>query len=426
MKMLRSLALLSAFSAAIACAGTASAQNAIGRIGDVSIPQVTVNFGMEPYPPHTDAIIGLDKGWFKDVGIDLQWKNVQADQVAPLLIAGTVDVASAAPALLIPSMRQAKFDSFVFGDIFQAYAIMAQPDAGYKSYKDFVAQGKAPADALKAAMQQLKGKVFTYPAEAAVKPFIQLLFKRGDLALEDTTTEVQPDPNGVALMLSKRADFEIGGLPARITLEQAGYKQIVTAADLASAATASPDSEELRSITHVGWTTTQKYAAANHDTLLRLASVKFRIVQYQKDHMDDAIAIHLPFLNKLAGTTSKPEDLKVIYTRLDPGFTFKQQASWFNDPKDPFYWSYEIDSIIKSYVEQGLFKAGEFKAADISTTNTIYQELDRYRQQAQGDIAKLKDATGQAAEFRDAAQKHFDAFNFLDASRYAAAGVKAH
>ena len=78
MKMLRSLALLSAFSAAIACAGTASAQNAIGRIGDVSIPQVTVNFGMEPYPPHTDAIIGLDKGWFKDVGIDLQWKNVQA------------------------------------------------------------------------------------------------------------------------------------------------------------------------------------------------------------------------------------------------------------------------------------------------------------------------------------------------------------
>ena len=214
MKMLRSLALLSAFSAAIASAGRLPAQNAIGRIGDVSIPQVTVNFGMEPYPPHTDAIIGLDKGWFKDVGIDLQWKNVQADQVAPLLIAGTVDVASAAPALLIPSMRQAKFDSFVFGDIFQAYAIMAQPDAGYKSYKDFVAQGKAPADALKAAMQQLKGKVFTYPAEAAVKPFIQLLFKRGDLALEDTTTEVQPDPNGVALMLSKRADFEIGGLPA--------------------------------------------------------------------------------------------------------------------------------------------------------------------------------------------------------------------
>ena len=62
MKMLRSLALLSAFSAAIACAGRLPAQNAIGRIGDVSIPQVTVNFGMKPYPPHTDAIIVSRQG----------------------------------------------------------------------------------------------------------------------------------------------------------------------------------------------------------------------------------------------------------------------------------------------------------------------------------------------------------------------------
>lgn len=414
-----------AFAVSLLAGNPGQAQDAGGDVGGVSIPQVVVNFGMEPYPPHTDAIIGLEKGWFKDVGIDLQWKNVQADQVAPLLISKSVDVASAAPALLIPSMKQAKFDSFVFGDIFQAYAIMAQPDAGYKGYKDFVAEGMAPADALKAAMQQLKGKVFTYPAEAAIKPFIQLLFDRGGLALEDTTTEVQPDPNGVALMLSGRADFEIGGLPARISLEQQGFKQIVSAADLASAASASPDSEELRSITHVGWTTTQDYAAANHDTLLRLASVKFRIVQFQQEHMDDAIAIHLPFLNKLAGSTLKPEELKVIYTKLDPGFTFEKQSSWFNDPKDPFFWSYEIDSIIKSYEQQGLFQPGEFKASDISSTDKIYQELDGYRKQAEADIATLKDATGTAADLRDAAQKQFDAFNFLDASRYAAAGVKA-
>lgn len=425
MKSTRLAGVAIALAASLLAAGPGAAQAADGEIGGVSIPQVTVNFGMEPYPPHTDAIIGIEKGWFKEVGIDLQWKNVQADQVAPLLISKSVDVASAAPALLIPSMKQAKFDSFVFGDIFQAYAIMAQPNAGYKSYKDFVAEGLAPADALKAAMQQLKGKVFTYPAEAAIKPFIQLLFDRGDLALEDTLTEVQPDPNGVALMLSGRADFEIGGLPARISLEQQGFKQIVSAADLASAASASPDSEELRSITHVGWTTTQDYAAANHDTLLRLAGVKFRIVQFQQEHMDDAIAIHLPFLNKLAGSTLKPEELKVIYTKLDPGYTFEQQSSWFNDPKDPFFWSYEIDSIIKSYEQQGLFQPGEYKASDISSTDKIYQELDGYRKQAEADIATLKDATGTAAGLRDAAQKQFDAFNFLDASRYAAAGVKA-
>src|SRR4051812_47312348 len=95
--------------AVLAMGGPASAQEVVGEVGGVSIPKVTVNFGMEPYPPHTDAIIGLEKGWFEEVGIDLKWKNVQADQVAPLLIAKSVDVASAAPALLIPSMKQAHF-----------------------------------------------------------------------------------------------------------------------------------------------------------------------------------------------------------------------------------------------------------------------------------------------------------------------------
>ena len=160
MKSTRLAGVAIALAASLLAAGPGAAQAADGEIGGVSIPQVTVNFGMEPYPPHTDAIIGIEKGWFKEVGIDLQWKNVQADQVAPLLISKSVDVASAAPALLIPSMKQAKFDSFVFGDIFQAYAIMAQPNAGYKSYKDFVAEGLAPADALKAAMQPAVEKAF--------------------------------------------------------------------------------------------------------------------------------------------------------------------------------------------------------------------------------------------------------------------------
>lgn len=410
-----------------ACSGSNSGATGetTGVVGDMSIPVVAVNFGVEPYPPHTDAIIGIEQGWFDEVGIDLDYKNVQADQVAPLLISGSVDVASAAPALLIPSMKQADFDSFVFGDIFQAYAIMGQPNAGYQTYSDFIDQGQEPREALASAMAQLKGRVFTYPAEAAIKPFIQLLFDRGGLTLEETTTEIQNDSNGVALMLSGRADFEIGGLPARITLEQNGFVPIVTAADLADAATASPDSEELRSITHVGWSATQKWADENHDTVLRLASVKFRIVQYMVDHPDDAIALHLPFLNELAGSELTAEDLKVIYEKLDPSYTFEQQAPWFTDTDDAFYWSYEIDSIISSYVEQGLFSEGEFAAADISSADKVYLELEDYRQQAEADIATLADATGEAADLRDAAQHYYEIFDFLDAARYAAAAVKA-
>ena len=35
------------------------------------IPQVTVTFGMRPYADNTFYVIGIEKGWFKDVGITM-------------------------------------------------------------------------------------------------------------------------------------------------------------------------------------------------------------------------------------------------------------------------------------------------------------------------------------------------------------------
>jgi ABC-type nitrate/sulfonate/bicarbonate transport system substrate-binding protein len=36
------------------------------------IPQVTVKFGMRPYADNTFYVIGIEKGWFKDVGITIE------------------------------------------------------------------------------------------------------------------------------------------------------------------------------------------------------------------------------------------------------------------------------------------------------------------------------------------------------------------
>ena len=64
-----------------------------------------VRFGMEPYADHTYAIIGVKKGWFKDVGIDLDYRCVKTDDVVPFLESETLDVASCPPAFLYSSMR---------------------------------------------------------------------------------------------------------------------------------------------------------------------------------------------------------------------------------------------------------------------------------------------------------------------------------
>jgi hypothetical protein len=61
------------------------------------------------------------------------------------------------------------FKMFFYGDIFQGYAIMSQPDTHLKSFQDFLAEGKTPDEAYKLTMGQLKGKRFAYPTEAAIK-----------------------------------------------------------------------------------------------------------------------------------------------------------------------------------------------------------------------------------------------------------------
>src|SRR5690606_25479693 len=111
---------------------------------------------------------------------------------------------------------------------------------------------------------------FAYPAEAAIKGFIDLALARGGVTLDEMTTVVAPDANTTRLMETNRADFQVGGVPSRLTLQVAGYKPILTSGDLAEAASASADSEELRAVLYGGWMAADEWIAANRDTVLRL------------------------------------------------------------------------------------------------------------------------------------------------------------
>lgn len=393
------------------------------KVGE--IPQASLNFAMEPYPDHTDAIVAIEKGWFEDVGINLNTSVVDAEQVSSVLVAGTVDVASAGPALLMPSMKQQEFQTFVFGNLFKGYAIMAQPDAGYKTFSDFVEEGKSNEEAIKAAVEQMKGKVFTYPSEAAIKPFIDLVFEKADLTLEDVTSDVQQDSNGVTLMLSNKADFKVGGVPSRLTLEAEGMVPIISSADIVETAKPSGDSIEIRSIQHVGWTTTKEWEEDNHDTTLRLASVRFRLNQYFKDHPEEAAEIHIPYLNKEAGIDFTIEEGLVLYESQIPTYTFDQQQSWFEDEQDPLFWEYEIQSNMNEYEEQGIFEEGQFKPKDLVSAESVYKELQDLKTKTEENMSKLNDASGEALELKELAQDNYEIFNFLDSHRFSTQALEA-
>lgn len=395
------------------------------------IPQVDVRFAHFPYFDHTQSIIGLKQGWFKDVGITFVPDDVgivvNAEDASAVFASGRVDVMSASAQLFLPAAKTLPpFKVFFYADIFQGYAILAQPDSGAKSFDEFLAEGMSPDEAFKATMAQLKGKRFAFPTEAAIKGFIDLAVQKGGMTLADVEAVGAPgDPANVALMQAGRADFQVGGVPSRMTLEIAGFKPILNSGNLAAYAAASADSPELRAVFHDGWVATDEWITANYDTVLRLASVGFRINQFINESPDEAAVIHTPFLNSVAGTDFANDVAKIAYDNLHPFWNFEEQKGWVLDKENPLNGEYVIGSAIKLYEEQGLFQPGEFAWDQFTIVPKVYGDLLDYKAKTDELFKKLEgmELSAEAAALRDQARAQYSAFNFLDAHRFAAAAV---
>ncbi len=388
--------------------------SATGSSGD----QLTkVRFGMLPYGDHTYAIIGVKKGWFKEVGIDLEYQVLKIEDVVPFLNNGTLDVASCPPGILMASYENAPdVVAFCFGDLFQGFAIMAKPS--YKSYSDFIKEGKPPKEAVKAAVAQMRGKTFAYPAEAAIKPFIDLAIEKSGMTRKDFTSLVLDDPMTINSLRNGHADFQVGGAPSHVVLQREGFKPILSSLELALTAKPSPDSPELASILEDGWVTTRKYFKEHKDIIMRMASVNFRIMRFMHDHKDEALALHMPYLSEATGQKFTVADGKIIYNDLDPFFTFEQQKEWFESPDSLYYYKNVNGAILNSYIKQGIYQHKPPTVEDIVTAEDVYRDMKQEKQKYEAFLQRVDKLPekSKSKDKIDKAKKFFDAYDYLDAS----------
>ena len=410
-------------------AGTAISED----MAEPMIEEVTVNAVLLPYFDHSQASIGLAKGYFKDVGItfapDGQGMMLSsADQSVPVMAAGNHDIMSFVPQGLMPAVASLpKTLQFTIGDLFLGYALMAQPDAGYKTFTEYVAEGASAEDAFRMTVEQMRGKRFAFPAEAAIKGFIDLSLSKAGLTLEDMETTVAPDANTTRLMQAGRADFQVGGVPSRLTLEVAGFLPILTSGDLAGNAAPSADSEELRAVVYGGWHATEEWINDNRDIALRLASVSFRINQLINDDPVAALEIHVPFLNSAAGTTFDVDTGRVVYSSLDPFLTFEMQKDIFDNPDNSLSVEYVVGSAVNLHEELGTWAEGEYTWEDFVVAHDIYHEMEALKAETESTIAEVKAALeglddekrGMVEQWVAKAEEHYGYFNYLDSAAFA-------
>jgi ABC-type nitrate/sulfonate/bicarbonate transport system substrate-binding protein len=381
-----------------------------------------VRFGMLPYADHTYAVIGAKKGWFKDVGIDFEYQTIKIEDVIPYLKNGSLEAASLPPGILFSSYDNApELVSFVFGDLFQGYTIMAQPDKGYQSCEELANSNKnlTPAQKVKMAMNQMRGKTFAYPPETAIKPFIDLALAKGDLKQSDIKSLVLDDPLTVNAMRNKQADFQVGGAPSRVILQREGFKPILNSNDIASTAKPLPDSKELASILEDGWVTTRDYYKKHHDTVLRLASVNFRIIRFMNEHPSEALAIHMPYLSQVTGQKFSEQDGKIIYSQLDPFYSFEAQNDWFHNPKSLYFYKNVNGSILNNFIAQRIYKKNPPTVEDVILCQDLYKELEDLKQKAaakfqQINSENLKKQPQAVAKLARAKELYSD-YDYLDA-----------
>jgi ABC-type nitrate/sulfonate/bicarbonate transport system substrate-binding protein len=320
-----------------------------------------------PYFDHSEYIIGMKKGWFEEVGITIlpkpHGKIVPFKNQVSVLASGAVDIISGAVMNFIPTYKTTPpVKGIIWMDIFQGNAILAQPNAGYKSIDEYIAGGCKPEEALRRAILQGKGKKFGGKKFGVLEgPGVLSVFeefmKKGGVSRHDVDLVSLPDPKLAAMMISGRIDFWIGSAPTRVTLESKGFKPIVGALDIAKYAEPSPESKELRAIFHDGAVSTDSWINANHDTMLRFVGVCARILAFMNEHQSEAIEIQLPFVNSAGGTNITFDEAVVIYESLDPFIPFENQWNWYLNPNDPFYVGNVEGAAINYWVEGNVILA---------------------------------------------------------------------
>ncbi len=406
-----------------------------------TIPKVTVRYAHAAFLDQSEAIIGIRKGWFAEVGVELVPKPhglvLPSAERAANLIAGSVDVVATGVYNILPAMGKARnLRIFLQKDIFRGYRIMAQPEKGYKSFEEFVKEGVSSEEAFKRTAAQFKGKTVTYLSEPSRQQFIEMIYRRGGLSKAeiDSIKTINVDDNQtIAMMVSGRADFQFSGAPAMVELTKRGFKPILTAFDLARTARASVDSDELLAILKVGWGTTAEFYEKNPDTILRMSAVAFRIAKFIKEQPDEALAVHVSFLNSIAGSQMTSEFGKWLYDIVHPYYTFEEQEDWYTNPQSVFYYTYEVGARIKDAERKGIFKPGEMDVETIMVADNVYKELKELKAKAGPLIADArrrinqarnarKDVT-RAQELLTKAEHFFVTYNFMDAHRFAQAAV---
>jgi ABC-type nitrate/sulfonate/bicarbonate transport system substrate-binding protein len=421
------LGLAAALALAAAPAGAASTYTPATPEPGTEIPEVSVTFGMRPYADNTFYVIGIEKGWFEDVGITIEPEpyglKTSENQWVSILLNRQVDINTATCSTLLPSYRTTdQLKCAGFAVTFFGAVMLADPKLGLKSVRDYVNEGKSFDEALKSALSPLVGKTVYVPATISEKEFNEVPFRLAGLDLPDYVT--MDDAQMLLLAKSGRLDvMHPGGAPIAQTLLDAGWTPVYDTGQLLEFGPGGVDSPLESLVFNNGWASTADYINENQTTMLRFASVVYRIfAELEKD--PSLYGVYAPYLNSVAGTSLDADGVRRTVENLDPFVPFEQQTKYFVDEKSAEYYGNSMGALIKALETSATIPTG-ITPDQVIWAAPMWHEMMGYKTKTDAlfEQAKTADLSPEQQALLDDARRYYDWYDFLDAYRLASAAL---
>ncbi len=392
-----------------------------------AIPPASVQFGMRPYADNTFYIVGIRKGWFKDVNITIEPQpeglKVTDTNVTALLLNGQLDLISEYCPLMLPlykTTRLLKCIAFTNNSIGET--ILANPKLKLKSFKDYMKEGMNFPAALHAALAPLQGKTLTGAPELSDRPFEEVTSKLSGVTWK---LQIMEDSKSLVLAKAQRIDFiNPEGTPIVYLLKHEGWTDLVDNGDVVQHGPAGIDSPVERLVGIVGMGANANFVNAHPNTVLRFLSVVWRTMDEMKKD-PSLFDIQAPFLNSMAGTNFDGKQVGDVVNALDPFAPFEYGTTFYEDTKSARYYRNLYTAIIADYVAHNIIPEGVVTPDQFVWGAAIWKQAWDYKTKTDALLTALKGKTltPDKQAMVEKARLYYGWYDFLDAYRFATAAA---
>jgi hypothetical protein len=362
-------------------------------------------------------------GYFKDVGIIIgptpDGAKVDCTASSAPLLTGTVDICSGAlEALLAGLDNTQQIRTFVSMDTIVGLGILIPPNSKAKSVQDFMNKGDSFPVAMKKAMAQLKGKRVALATDPAARLLYNIAFEIGGITPRQFQRSDLANPNIVTVALAGNTDFPApSGGAEDVRLLQAGFRPLVTQEEIQ---TYSTDPRRFETAIHGSFITTTTYYHSHYGTILRAASVIYRILGQAHTNFPAVASVELPFINAYAGQNLNQGELHGELTKFARLRTFDTVKAFYDGvgPEAALNIFTTVNAEIAALRRDGVLKQ-QHTAGQIVGSDKVWHDLMTLRKMCDQLFKKLGTGGSNAATVQ-AARTQYVHLNFLDAYRFLA------